>query len=118
MNKGAAKDTYFKMRMTVKEKQDLLDDAMKNKFSTASQYVEALIKNARGKKVYIPQTTAATLKQNTNGYHLSRIGNNINQIAYIINKAHLENKLDKELAKDIADELMYLNIQINNITKL
>lgn len=114
-----SKDTYFKMRMTVKEKQDLLDDATRNKFLNASQYVEALIKNARGKKVYIPQTTAASLKQNTNvGYHLSRIGNNINQIAYIINKAHIENKLDKELAKNIAEELMYLNIQISNITKL
>lgn len=113
----SGKDTVFKMRMSAKEKQDLLDDAAKNKFTTASQYVETLIKNARGKKVYIPTTTTNTLKQTSVNYHLSRIGNNINQIAFIINKAHLENKLDKELAKDIANELMYLNIQVHNIDK-
>lgn len=115
---GTSKDTYFKMRMTPKEKQELLDDALENHFTNTTLYVDTLIKNARGKKVHIPQVRTENIKQPNIHYHLSRIGNNINQMAYTINKAYLENKLDGELAKNIAEELMYLNIQINNLNKI
>jgi hypothetical protein len=108
----------FKMRMTSTEKQNLIQDADDNDFRDTTKYVKYLIEKARGKKHTPPTSSNANLlKANSTSYHLSRIGNNINQMAYTVNKAHLENKLDGETAKEIAKELMYLNIQISNLNK-
>lgn len=48
-------------------------------------------------------------------WHLSRIGNSLNQMAYNINKASLSGKVDDKLTKEMIKELMYLNIKINTL---
>ncbi|MDD5373345.1 MAG: hypothetical protein PHO62_07975 [Sulfurimonas sp.] len=46
-------------------------------------------------------------------WHLSRIGNSLNQMAYVANRASLSGKVNDKLIKEMAKELMYLNIKIN-----
>lgn len=63
------------------------------------------------------QKTKKTHNNASINWHLSRIGNNLNQLTYAINKARLMNKVDNELAKEIVRELMFFNIQINNLAE-
>lgn len=46
-------------------------------------------------------------------WHLSRIGNSLNQMAYVANKANLSGKINDKLIKEMIKELMYLNIKID-----
>jgi len=48
-------------------------------------------------------------------YHLARVGNNLNQIAYAANKAAKEGQLTYATAKEIASELMYMNIMLSKL---
>ncbi|WP_323585363.1 plasmid mobilization relaxosome protein MobC [Aliarcobacter butzleri] len=110
------KAVTFRFRLSVDQRNALEIDAKKRNFKSSSEYVIFLIKQEKEKTSnYYKETPNDKIKVQTISSHLSRIGNNLNQIAYNINKANLKGYINEELAKDIANELMYLNIQISEL---
>lgn len=107
-------NTIIKFRATNEEKEAIISSALIKGFDTTTDYLKHLIAKDMNNDSTKPKTSHLVKKDNSS-YHLSRIGNNINQLAYVVNKAALENKLNDKLAKEIAKELMYMNIQINKI---
>lgn len=109
-----AKVEFVKFRTTSKFKEELLLAASEAGFKSTTEYLIYLVDEAA--KDPSVQKVDNTLSDSFN-WHLSRIGNNLNQLAYNINKANLKNNVDNELAKEITKELMYLNVQLNQLNK-
>lgn len=103
------KKEFFQMRLSKEEKKQLENKSLSSGFDNVSKYVLHIIHKFENKKT-IPDISNSF--DNGLGYHLSRLGNNLNQLAYNINKANLANKVNDKLAKEVSSELMYINIQI------
>lgn len=106
------KSVIVPVRMSVKEKARAKEKA-KSLDITASEFLR---RSANLSDVSPMEKQRSSKRQNNQSinWHLSRIGNNLNQLTYAINKARIMNKVDNALAKEIVRELMFFNIQINN----
>ena len=113
------KTEVLRVRIHIDEKQKLEDDVRIRNFSSISQYILFITEKER--KQYLHETDTEIISGNQKiryqsvAAHLSRIGNNINQIAYRINKANKKNELSDSVAKEMISELMHLNIQISKL---
>lgn len=89
----------------------------KQGFDTLSSFIRALLEDAiASKKAPTPSTFVVEDGINhAKIYHLARIGNNLNQIAYAANKAAREKQFSEHDAKEIAEELMFMNIQLSSL---
>lgn len=118
-NKQTRKTEVLRIRIHIDEKQKLEEDTNSRNFNSISQYILFLIEKERKKYLNSTDTEIITgnqkIKYQSVAAHLSRIGNNINQIAYRINKANKKNELSDSVAKEMIDELMHLNIQISKL---
>ena len=119
MKKQTRKTEVLRIRIHIDEKQKLEDDVRIRNFSSISQYILFITEKER--KKYLHETDTEIISGNQKiryqsvAAHLSRIGNNINQIAYRINKANKKNELSDSVAKEMISELMHLNIQISKL---
>ena len=119
MKKQTRKTEVLRVRIHIDEKQKLEDDVRIRNFSSISQYILFITEKER--KKYLHETDTEIIPGNQKiryqsvAAHLSRIGNNINQIAYRINKANKKNELSDSVAKEMISELMHLNIQISKL---
>ena len=119
MKKQTRKTEVLRIRIHIDEKQKLEDDVRIRNFSSISQYILFITEKER--KQYLHETDTEIISGNQKiryqsvAAHLSRIGNNINQIAYRINKANKKNELSDSVAKEMISELMHLNIQISKL---
>jgi len=106
------KDKILKIRYSEEEYNEIFEFVKnKTKFKNVSEYVRHLIK--KSKNNYKEDECKGNMQELS--YHLSRIGNNLNQLAYVLNKANLEDKIDDELIKEMTKELMYINVNLNEI---
>lgn len=109
MNK---KDKILKIRYSEEEYSKIFELVKDNpKFKNVSEYVRYLITydDIKDKKVDCDENIQEL------SYHLSRIGNNLNQLAYTLNKANLSNKIDNKLIQEMTKELMYINVNLSEI---
>lgn len=109
--KDKSKAIDIHVRMSASEKAGFDEKAKSLGLSTSEFFRRAanLEEGAPREKISLSKRK---INQNIN-WHLSRIGNNLNQLTYAINKARVMNKVNDALAKQIIRELMFLNIQIN-----
>ena len=106
------KDKILKIRYSEEEYNEVFEFVKNDtKFKNVSEYVRYLIKNS--KKDGKEDECEGDMQELS--YHLSRIGNNLNQLAYILNKANLENKVDDKLIEEMTKELMYINVNLNEM---
>ncbi|MDQ1339798.1 MAG: MobC protein [Campylobacterota bacterium] len=104
--------SIVKLRITAAEKIKLT--RLGENFGGVSEFIRRAVNNFAGAGVFDNKCQQSSgILQNSVSWHLSRIGNNLNQLAYVINKANIANKVNDKLAKEIVRELMYLNIQVN-----
>ncbi len=113
------KTEVLRVRIHIDEKQKLEEDAQIRNFSSVTQYIFFLIDKERKKYLSSNEVNvlpgSQKIKYQSVASHLARIGNNVNQIAYRINKANKKNELSDSVAKEMIDELMHLNIQISKL---
>jgi hypothetical protein len=105
------KTEVIKIRVHEDFKNNLLVKSEESGFKNLTDYIMSTLNHYDNKDIAPIRTTAI----NDLTRHLSRIGNNLNQIAYNINKSVLARKINNATAKDATQELMYLNIQINKL---
>ncbi|OGS70788.1 MAG: hypothetical protein A3F91_09755 [Flavobacteria bacterium RIFCSPLOWO2_12_FULL_35_11] len=104
--------SIVKLRITAAEKIRL--SRLGENFGGVSEFIRRAVNHFAGAGVFDNKCQQSSgILQNGVSWHLSRIGNNLNQLAYVINKANIANKVNDKLAKEIVRELMYLNIQVN-----
>lgn len=110
-SKDKNKSAMILVRMSISEKASL--DA---KAKSLGLNISEFLRRAANLDDVTPKEKATLSKRKINqniNWHLSRIGNNLNQLTYAINKAQVTNKVNDSLAKQIVRELMFFNIQIN-----
>ena len=112
-NKDHVKKTFFQMRITEDYSKQLKLSSEKGGFESVTEYLLYIIDKYENRNI-VKEQSSGSFDDRGLGYHLSRLGNNLNQLAYNINKANLAKKVDDCLAKEVAREMMYLNIQIGN----
>lgn len=103
---------HIHIRVSSEEKAKFKEKSEKH--GGQSAYFRLLVNKYENKEILKkdPAPTAAML-QNGITWHLSRIGNNLNQLAHAINKANIADKIGDAMAKEIMKELMYMNIQLS-----
>lgn len=105
------KATIIKFRVHGEFKNNLVTKSEELGFKNLTDYIISTLKHYENRDIAPVRNTAT----NDLTRHLSRIGNNLNQIAYNINKSVLARKINNATAKDTTQELMYLNIQLNKL---
>jgi len=110
-SKDNNKSITIPVRMSIAEKARLVAKA-KSLGITTSEFLRRVANLEDTTMREKPSLTKKKINQNIN-WHLARIGNNLNQLTYAINKAQVMNKVNNDLAKQIIRELMFFNIQIN-----
>jgi len=106
MKKIDRKTEIIRIRVSENEKKRLKKTAKEKGYKNLTEYILNSVKN------YEKKTIQAPTHQNETIYHLSRIGNNLNQISYKLNKLYKSKKIDNEILKEISEELMFMNLQI------
>jgi hypothetical protein len=105
------KSAVIKIRVYDDFKNNLFIKSKELGFKSLSDYIISTLNFYENKDVPVRRNTGT----NELNKHLSRIGNNLNQIAYNINKSVLTREINNTVAKDATQELMYLNIQLNKL---
>ena len=107
MKKTDLKTKRIQLRLTEKEKKELEAKAKKENCTISKYILKKLQQN--------PHITSKSIQNKDSIYHLSRIGNNLNQISYNLNKLYKSKKIDNSILKDISEELMFMNLQISTL---
>lgn len=81
-------------------------------YKTISEFARVSLSGCKAKMNYND-----CIKGDSLSYHLSRIGNNLNQLAYVLNKSNLNGNVNDKLVNEIMSELMYTNVLLENIAK-
>jgi len=107
------RNKILKIRIDSDEYKKLFEYVDKSgKYGNMSDYIRHLVaSHSRSFK-------KTTKKESANlmlSYHLSRIGNNLNQVAYQINKANLADKVNSALVDEVLQELLHTNIMLNEL---
>ncbi len=113
--KEISKDTVIRIRVTSAHKQELEEARKKMGFGSLSAYTLKALSSFTKKPTPAQKRISSNIQNET--YHLARIGNNLNQVAYAVNKAFTTGKVTEKTAKEVAEELMYINIQLSNLLK-
>ncbi len=107
--KRKIKDKVIRIRVSDKEYKLISNLALELGYKTISEFTRvSLIGNNTKKK-------SDCMKSDSMSYHLSRIGNNLNQLAYVLNKSNLKGCINDELVDEMMKELMYANVLLEKI---
>ena len=102
-----SKDITIKIRLT-EELNNMLIFKSKAVNTNKSEYLRMLI-NSSDIKVDNSKDKSDIIKA------VSKVGNNINQIAYVLNKANLNNELNKVDYDNLSDKLSIIEYMLNKI---
>ena len=103
------KEKQINLRLTLSEFEQLEEIALSKKI-TKSELILNLVFDKKVSKSVAKDLSKVIQSQN-------KIGNNLNQIARVLNTAKLENYLEKIDYKNIIDQLEIIENQLENIYK-
>lgn len=98
-----AKNKYAKFRVSEEELAKLISDAAQSGLPSLSEYLRT--------KIDLPSKRDYRLLL----FHISRIGNNINQLARTMNILHKKGKLDNSQLSNALTRLLCIQSELENI---
>lgn len=104
---------YIHVRVPLETKERLIELADAN--GGISKYLRHIIDKMSGREPLCSKAGNGGGNAHSASWHLSRIGNSLNQMAYTANRANLSGKVDNKLIKEMIKELIYLNIKIDTL---